>query len=83
MKLKPFLVKVIALFILIPGSSLARDWSSYNSQNFTIYSDVRPKRAIELLKEFELFRQLAFLTVGMQPKPSHEKMKILLYANSG
>jgi len=81
MKIGYFVLLLVISSIAIP--SYARDWSSYSSENFTIYSDVRPGKAIQLLKEFEIFRQLAFFSLGIPPKPSNNKMKILMYAKSG
>ena len=71
------------LFLLINSITAtvqARDWSSYSSENFTLYSDVRPTKAVELLQELEIFRELAFFALGMRPQPSNNKLQILMYS---
>lgn len=70
-------------FIISPYLCFAREWSSYSSENFTVYSDVRPSQAEDLVREFEIFRELAFFAVGMQARPSHSRMKVLVYNNAG
>lgn len=68
------------LTMLFHTHCLARDWSSYTSENFTIYSDQRPKKVIELLEEFEVFRGLVLAIIGVEDRPENAKMKILVYS---
>jgi hypothetical protein len=79
------MLKKICLFItliFVTQTALCRDWISYTSQNFTIYSDQKPKEAIALLKEFEIFRGVALFVTGLPNKPENSKMKILVYAKA-
>ena len=73
---------ILVVLLTVAMGAEARDWASYSSENFTLYSDQRPKQVIELLKEFEVFRAVAFTAIGLEPRPSHSKMKIMLYART-
>lgn len=74
---------LLMCIVISPYLCFAREWSSYSSENFTVYSDVRPSQAEELVREFEIFRELAFFAVGMQARPSHSRMKVLVYSKAG
>ena len=63
--IRRYIQLLIFVLPLLPGTTLAREWSSYSSENFTIYSDDRPKRIIKMLKEFETFRQVTFVVLGL------------------
>ncbi|MCP5146361.1 MAG: hypothetical protein H6978_16240 [Gammaproteobacteria bacterium] len=76
-----FAVWCAAMMLLSTGISVeARDWARYTSANFTVYSDARPATVELLLNQFEVFRVIALVQLGLPwQQPENQRLVILMY----
>ncbi|WGL15382.1 hypothetical protein PVT68_11445 [Microbulbifer bruguierae] len=71
---------IIALFSLC---SSAADWYEYQSENFTVYSDVPQHRVNSLMRDLERFRRAALSFTGQQEIPENKNLRVFHFRNSG
>jgi hypothetical protein len=71
---------VIALLLCVP--SVAYGWAEYRSDNFAIYTDLRPRAAESALKDLERFRIATLAVTGLPPRDENVRMQIVLFARS-
>lgn len=77
-------VVLVVLFLAFASQNAnASDWSVYSSDNLTIYTDAKDKKARKLLRDFEVFRSAVIAVTGIENRPENSRMIILLYARTG
>lgn len=63
-----------------PVAAKLKDWSSYTSENFVIYTDAREGQATKLLEEFEVFRDVVLAVTGIPDQPGDHRLVIMMYS---
>ncbi|MBB5211743.1 hypothetical protein [Microbulbifer hydrolyticus] len=80
--MKPSCLVCLALLFIQSSITTARDWYEYSSDNFTVYSDVREKSALALLRDMERFRAAALLFTGLPDTPESRRLKVFHFNSS-
>ena len=57
----------------------ARDWYEYQSDHFTVYSDVSQKRTEQLLRDMERFRSASLFFTGQEDRPESHRLQIYYF----
>jgi len=60
---------------------VAADWFAYQSDSFTVYSDLPEEDVAGALENFELFRYVALQTLALPDVPEHERLRIVMFGN--
>ncbi|WP_078085423.1 tetratricopeptide repeat protein [Microbulbifer mangrovi] len=76
----------IALLLLHPAASTAAngggEWFEYQSENFTVYSDVPERRVNALMRDLERFRRTALAFTGLEEIPENRNLRVFHFRNS-
>ncbi len=78
------LIRIVIVFLLSgiwAQAALGRQWSEYQSENFTIYSDRKPSQARTILAEFERYHDVAERIMGLTDRNPLEPARIFLFAD--
>ena len=69
-------VPVFCALILLSANSQAelRKWSVYESENFSVYTDLTEKGARHLVEEFETFREAVFTLLGLPQRSENKRL---------
>ncbi|WP_105102570.1 tetratricopeptide repeat protein [Microbulbifer pacificus] len=60
----------------------AGDWYEYQSENFTVYSDVPEQRVNVLMKDLERFRRAALSFTGQEEIPENRNLRVFHFRES-
>lgn len=75
----------IAIIFLLSGiwaqTAWGRQWSEFQSDNFTIYSDRKPSQARAILAEFERYHNVAERIMGLSESTRPDPARIYLFAD--
>jgi Flp pilus assembly protein TadD len=82
MTVNRFIVFLILVLTVPTDAEAARKWVAYTSENFTIYSDQKEKRVLEVLNEFEKFRKAVIHLTNLNERPENSRMQIIMYSRS-
>ncbi|WP_043319873.1 lipopolysaccharide assembly protein LapB [Microbulbifer sp. HZ11] len=72
-----------ALTLLVSVGASAGAWYEYQSENFTVYSDVPERRVYELMRDLERFRRTALSFTGQEETPENQKLRVFHFRDSG
>lgn len=75
---------IFVIFFSASISGYAKDWSVYSSENFTLYSDLSERRATNLIRDFESYRNLVFEVfefMELEPKPRANNLHIYAFSS--
>ncbi|MBY6190852.1 hypothetical protein KUV22_10525 [Microbulbifer agarilyticus] len=77
-------LRMSALFTLVLLSPClsAAEWHEYQSENFTVYSDVSEQRVNTLMRDLERFRRTALSFTGLEEIPENTKLRVFHFRNS-
>ena len=73
---------LLVIFAIGCGSASANDWYEYQSENFTVYSDVPEPRVNELMRDLERFRRTAIRFTGQEETPENKKLRVFHFRDS-
>lgn len=74
------LASLTLLFLTSQAHAKLRTWSIYESENFSVYTDLTEKGAKSLLNEFETFRTSIFTVLNLPASPENSKLDIVVYS---
>lgn len=78
------MIRIVLVFLLSgiwAPAAWGRQWSEYQSDNFTIYSDRKPKQARAILAEFERYHSVAERIMGLTESSRVDPARIYLFAD--
>ena len=67
--------------IISPGVRAA-EWYEYQSENFTVYSDVPERRVNTLMRDLERFRRAALYFTGQEEIPENNNLRVFHFRDS-
>ncbi|MBB5211741.1 tetratricopeptide repeat protein [Microbulbifer hydrolyticus] len=73
---------LLGMFSLATTCASAADWYEYQSENFTVYSDVPERRVSQLMRDLERFRRTAFSFTGLEQSPENKKLRVFHFRDS-
>ncbi|TGD71797.1 hypothetical protein E4634_16920 [Mangrovimicrobium sediminis] len=79
-------IRAIGLLLALGGfhpSVSAGDWYRYTSDNFIVYSDDSERRTLNMLREFEAFREVVMTITGLPRQPENSRMQIVIFDSLG
>ncbi|QKX16689.1 lipopolysaccharide assembly protein LapB [Microbulbifer sp. YPW1] len=77
------LAAAVALILSHSAVSGDRAWFEYQSENFTVYSDVPEPRVNALMRDLERFRRTALAFTGLEEIPENRNLRVFHFRNSG
>ncbi|WOX03991.1 tetratricopeptide repeat protein [Microbulbifer pacificus] len=70
------------LMALLSTCVAAADWYEYQSENFTVYSDVPERRVNALMRDLERFRRAALFFTGQEEIPENKNLRVFHFRDS-
>ncbi|MCK7598039.1 hypothetical protein M0G74_12220 [Microbulbifer sp. CAU 1566] len=77
-----FLVLILVTTATGATGAAASEWHQYQSENFTVYSDVPERRVNSLVRDLERFRRAALSFTGQEETPENNKLRVFHFRNS-
>lgn len=77
-------ISVGVLMLVLACTVQAADsrWHEYQSDNFTLHSDISSRAAQTMLADFETFRKGVLYGLGYQDVPENTRLRIVVYARN-
>ncbi|HHX81369.1 MAG TPA: hypothetical protein GX696_00110, partial [Pseudomonadaceae bacterium] len=77
-------VSVGVLMLVLACTVQAADsrWCEYQSDNFTLHSDISSRAAQSMLADFETFRKGVLYGLGYEDVPENTRLRIIVYARN-
>lgn len=80
---KHSLLQLLLVFISVGCTSAsASDWYEYQSESFTVYSDVPEQRVYAMMRNLERFRRTALVFTGQEETPENKKLRVFHFRDS-
>ncbi|WP_231758958.1 tetratricopeptide repeat protein [Microbulbifer elongatus] len=68
--------------LVVSTGASADDWCEYQSENFTVYSDVPERRVNQLMRDLERFRRSALSFTGEEETPENKNLRVFHFRDS-
>jgi len=81
--MKTFTLFLVCFFLTTSANNAfakLKTWSEYSSENFTLYTDQRTRKAKSMLKDLEAFRAAIFTVLNFQNQAENQRLKIIMYS---
>src|SRR5690606_10396692 len=76
------LAGVLALVLACAVQAADSSWHEYQSDNFTLHTDLSDRAARRMLSDFEIFRKGVLATLSYQDKPENTRLRIMVYGRN-
>jgi len=83
-RLRNFLKALLGFIVLFSActSASAAGWYEYQSENFTVYSDVSEPDVQKLMRDLERFRRAALAFTGQEEVPENRNLRVFHFRDS-
>lgn len=78
-----YLTSLLACAFLLVDQAFADDWAAYESDSFTVYSNAPAREAVRMIENFEVFRSVAFMMLGLPDEPENARLRIFVFDRQG
>lgn len=78
-----FISALLGVIAQVSAYAATGDWHEYQSENFTVYSDVPEHRANQLMRDLERFRRTALSFTGQEETPENKSLRVFHFRDSG
>ncbi|MFD1216782.1 MULTISPECIES: tetratricopeptide repeat protein [Microbulbifer] len=81
---KALAASVIPILLSLSGgsASAATGWHEYNSEHFTVYSDVSEHKVHQLMRDLERFRRAALAFTGQEELPENRNLRVFHFRDT-